>query len=81
MVGVQVIETLQWCLEFFVKRDEMNAAVHTTSARYSPLTFSVAETLHTFMEYQPPHHWPSGTQELVERVLSSTAVPGSAPPM
>jgi hypothetical protein len=80
MVTAQVLETLQWCLQFFVKRDESNGAVHLSITRYSPLTESVAEALHTLMEYQPLNYWPPGAREMVERVLSYQAVFDSPPP-
>ena len=79
LVGVQVIETLQWCLQVFVKQDEAMAALHLSATHYAPITFSVAEALHTIMEYQPPHYWPPGTQEMVDRVMSHLGMYDDSP--
>jgi hypothetical protein len=40
------------CLRFFVHRDEMNAALHFSPVKYSPITFRIAETLRDFMTDQ-----------------------------
>lgn len=69
LVGMQVAETLQWCLRTFAGNDQAAAAMGLVSVQYSPLTCSVAESLHTLMEYQPLSYWPEGSQALVEQVL------------
>jgi hypothetical protein len=74
VVGVEVVETLQWCLRFMTKLDEAEASKDLATISYSPLTHSVAQSLHTLLEYQPAHHWPPGTQDKVHQVLASMVV-------
>lgn len=38
-------ELLLECLRFFVHRDTMNAAIHCAEARWSPITFRIAEAI------------------------------------
>lgn len=71
VVRTEVIETLQWCLRAFVKRDEANAAIHLSAVRYSPITCSVAESLHSLVEYQPLSYWPEGSRTLIDQVIQS----------
>jgi len=69
-VAAQVVETLQWCIHLLVHQDEAGSALHLSQVHYSPLTFAVAESLHTLLEFQPASYWPPGSQDLVERVMS-----------
>lgn len=69
-VAAQVVETLRWCIHLMVHQDEAGSALHLAQVHYSPLTFAVAESLHTLLEFQPVSYWPPGTQDLVDRVLS-----------
>lgn len=79
-VQAEVVETLQWCMQLLAHQDEAGAALHTMHVRYSPLTFAVAEALHTVLEYQPLIYWPPGTQELVDKVLSHRGMHDSPQP-
>lgn len=38
-------DVLIWCFEFFKARDEMNAKVHCSPVRWSPITVRVALAL------------------------------------
>lgn len=40
-----VQDTLEWALRHFKRLDESNAAIHTGSVRYSPITFRLAEAI------------------------------------
>jgi hypothetical protein len=80
LVQAQVVETLQWCMQLLVRQDEAGAALHLSQVHYSPLTFAVAESLHTLLEYQPASYWPPGTQQLVDVVLSHRGLYDSPPP-
>jgi hypothetical protein len=71
VVSVEVMQTLQWCLRHFTQRDESDAAADLVLVRYRPLTHSVAEALHSLMEYQPVYYWPPGSQDKVHQVLAS----------
>lgn len=54
-------DLLWWCLRYFASLDESNAAIHTASVRYSPITFRLAEAL-TFTDRggsERPTHAPS----------------------
>lgn len=83
IISAQVLETLQWCLRVFTRQDEAMAAVHLSAVHYSPVTVSVAQALHSLMQYQALYFWPPGTQEMVTDVLSFAALfdsPGPPPP-
>jgi hypothetical protein len=71
VVSVEVMQTLQWCLRYFTRRDEADAATLLVVVHYSPLTHAVAESLHSLMEYQPAYYWPPGTEDKVAQVLAS----------
>jgi hypothetical protein len=71
VVSVEVMQTLQWCLRYFTRRDEADAATLLVVVHYSPLTHAVAESLHSLMAYQPEYYWPPGTEDKVHQVLSS----------
>lgn len=45
MTAVTQTEALRWCLQYFRRLDEANAAIHCAPVRYSPLTFRIAQAL------------------------------------
>lgn len=77
VLSAEVVETLQWCLRMFVNEDEAHASTMLATPRYRPLTVSVAQSLHSLLEYQPLNAWPEGSQELVDHVIQSLMFRGS----
>ena len=47
---------LYQCLRHFVHLDESNAAIHCAPVRYSPITFRLAEQLHSTL-IDPDNDW------------------------
>lgn len=43
--ALTIDQTLWECFRYFANADRMNAAMHTATVRYSPITFRVAEHL------------------------------------
>lgn len=42
----QVLKALGGCLDFLIRRDQMNAAVHCAEPRWSPLSDQVQDAVH-----------------------------------
>ena len=49
-------DLLYQCLRHFVHLDESNAAIHCAPVRYSPITFRLAEELHSTLS-DPDADW------------------------
>lgn len=63
-----LVDLLYQCLRHFVHLDESNAAVHTASVRYSPITFRLAEEL--MAQSHTAGEWPTEDDGTIGRVLS-----------
>lgn len=48
-----VYEVLWYCLVYFAKMDESNAAIHCAPVRYSPITFRLADLVMELIDELP----------------------------
>ena len=67
-------EAAMWALEYFAAMDEANSKIHTAPARYSPITFRLAEALAA--ELGEDGEWPLVVSHVLQHLGTYEEGPG-----